>query len=114
MLAVTMSKPSRGYASVTVLDRFDAPFKDSAATDLNKVVRTDYPNQLYTKLGLEAMHVWEDPSEDSIFRGMYRKTGWIMSAPGMARGWLESVREMAERLGNRGVKYMTAEEMRRK
>ncbi|RYO92881.1 hypothetical protein DL762_001372 [Monosporascus cannonballus] len=76
----------RGHASVTVLDRFDAPSEDSAAIDLNKVVRTDYPNQLYTKLGLEAMQ----------------------------RAGGSRARETAEKSGCWGLKYMTAEEIRQK
>lgn len=102
----------RGYSSVTVLDRFDAPSKDSAATDLNKVIRADYPNPLYTKLGLEAMSVWKDPS-DPVFAGLYRESGWIMSAHEMTKEWLESSRVTAEKAGRQGVKYMTAEELRK-
>ncbi|KAF2019454.1 FAD dependent oxidoreductase [Aaosphaeria arxii CBS 175.79] len=100
----------QGYNEVTVLDRFDVPSKDSAATDLNKVVRADYPNPLYTKLGLEAMEVWKDPN--SIFKNMYRESGWIMAAHDMTRKWLESARNVAEAAGRKGVKYMTAQEMK--
>ena len=91
----------QGYTDVIVLDRFDVPSKDSAATDLNKVVRADYPNPLYTKLGLEAMDVWRNPH--SIFAGMYRESGWIMGAHDMTRGWLESARNVAEAAGRKGV-----------
>ena len=103
---------TRGFSDVMVLDRFDAPSKDSAATDLNKVVRADYPNPLYTKLGLEAMDVWKDP--DSIFAGLYRESGWIMAANSMTQGWLEGAREVAEKAGRQGVRYMTAGEMKEK
>ncbi|KAM0327549.1 hypothetical protein ACHAQA_005840 [Verticillium albo-atrum] len=100
----------RGYENVTVLDRFDAPSKDSAATDLNKVVRADYPNPMYSKLGVEAMAVWKDP--ESIFAGMYRESGWIMAAHSMTKEWLESARQTARRTNRQGVKYMSAEELR--
>ena len=103
---------TRGYTSVTVLDRFDAPSKDSAACDLNKVVRADYPNPLYTKLGTEAMNVWKDPK--SIFSGLYRETGWIMSAHSMTRDWLKSARETAKKAGREGVEYLTVDEIKRK
>lgn len=104
----------RGYSSVTVLDRFDAPSRDSAATDLNKVIRADYPSPLYTRLGLEAMGVWKDPG-DPVFAGLYRESGWVMSAhDDTTKGWLESSRLTAEKAGRRGVRYMTAEELRRR
>ncbi|KAJ5017499.1 L-pipecolate oxidase [Colletotrichum sp. SAR 10_99] len=102
----------RGYSSVTVVDRFDAPSKDSAATDLNKVVRADYPNPLYAKLGDETMREWTNPS--SIFAGMYRKTGWIMSGHSMTRGWLHSAVETAKKAGREGVKFMSTEEMKQR
>ncbi|KAH7000418.1 FAD dependent oxidoreductase [Ilyonectria destructans] len=100
----------RGYDNVTVVDRFDAPSKDSAATDLNKIIRTDYPNPLYAKLGLEAMCVWKDPK--SLFSGMYRETGWVMGAHALARGWLQSVLEMARKTNRDGVVYMSADELK--
>lgn len=100
----------RGYDRVTVLDRFDAPSMDSAATDLNKVVRADYPRPLYTRLGMEAMAVWKDPK--SIFAGMYRETGWIMAAHSTARGWLESARKTAGEAKREELKYMTADEIK--
>ncbi|KAI8192175.1 L-pipecolate oxidase [Colletotrichum sp. SAR 10_75] len=102
----------RGYSSVTVLDRFDAPSKDSAATDLNKVVRADYPNPLYAKLGDETMREWTNPS--SIFAGMYRETGWIMSGHSMTRGWLHSAVETAKKAGREGVKFMSTEELKQR
>ncbi|KAH8892982.1 FAD dependent oxidoreductase [Thozetella sp. PMI_491] len=102
----------RGYDNVTVVDRFAAPSKDSAATDLNKVIRTDYPNPLYAKLGQEAKNVWESPS--SLFSGLYRETGWIMGAHDMTTGWLESARETAKKANRDGVVYMSADEIRGK
>lgn len=103
---------NRGYTRVTVLDRFDAPSKDSAACDLNKVVRADYPNPLYTKLGTEAMDIWKDPK--SIFSGLYRETGWIMSAHSMTRGWLESARQTALKAKRQGVQYLSTEELKKR
>ncbi|RYP25215.1 hypothetical protein DL765_000096 [Monosporascus sp. GIB2] len=99
----------RGHASVTVLDRFSAPSEDSAATDLNKVICTDCPNQLYTKLGLEAMQFWKDSSGDSILRGVYRETGWIMSAharPPNGCRLAEALLRMANAARANGVRYI--------
>lgn len=72
---------------MSVLDRFDAPSTDSAATDLNKVIRFDYPNPLYSALGREACDEWTSPS--SLFAGLYHKTGWIMPAHEMTVDWLK-------------------------
>jgi sarcosine oxidase / L-pipecolate oxidase len=101
----------RGYTSVTVLDRFDAPSTDAAANDLNKVVRFDYPNPLYTKLGREATDVWTSPT--SIFANVFRKTGWIMSGHEMTTGWLKKSYELAKAEKREGVRCLSAEDINR-
>ncbi|CAI7611438.1 FAD dependent oxidoreductase [Penicillium manginii] len=102
----------RGYSNVTVLDRHAAPSKDAAATDLNKIIRTDYPNPLYTRLGREAMSVWKD--QDSIFRGMFRGTGWIMSAHEMAKNFLKAAYETATKVDKESARWMSVTETKEK
>ncbi|CAH0046680.1 unnamed protein product [Clonostachys solani] len=99
----------RGYHSVKVLDRFDAPSKDSAATDLNKVIRVDYPEPLYTKLGLEALDAWKDPS--SVLTGLYHESGVMFSGEESTHAWLEATRKTMLEAGRKGVKYMTSQEI---
>lgn len=48
----------RGYTNVTVLDRFPIPSVEAAGNDINKVIRSDYAEPLYTKLGNEAIKHW--------------------------------------------------------
>ncbi|KAM5349736.1 hypothetical protein ACJ41O_006241 [Fusarium nematophilum] len=100
----------RGYGSVTVLDRFDVPSKDSAATDLNKVIRVDYPEPLYTKLGLEALEAWKDP--ESILTGLYHESGVLFSGEEPTRAWLETTRKTMVQAGRKGVRYLTSDEIR--
>lgn len=102
----------RGYGDVTVVDRFEPPSRDSAGNDLNKVIRADYPNPLYAKLGLETMNIWKSP--DSIFSGMYRETGWIMAAHEATKGWLENARLLAQRTNREGVEYLSVDQIRKK
>lgn len=72
-LALQSSNPS----SITILDRGPAPSTDAASTDINKIVRADYSNPLYTRLGLEAIDAWKN---SPLFKdkGVYHQTGWIM------------------------------------
>lgn len=102
----------RGFDQVTVVDRFEPPSRDSAATDLNKVIRADYPNPLYAKLGLETLGVWKDPG--SLFKGLYKETGWVMGGHEATNGWLENAKDLARRTNRPGVEYLTAEQMRQK
>lgn len=72
-LAQRASDPS----GIIVLDRAPPPSVSAASTDLNKIVRADYSNRLYTELGLEAIEAWQN---SPVFKdeGVYHQTGWIM------------------------------------
>lgn len=100
----------RGYWNVKVLDRFAAPSKDAAATDLNKIVRYDYPNPLYERLGHEAMAVWKDPT--SLFAGLFRPTGWLMAAHEMTRSFLTSAHETSQQAGHTEVRFVSTPEVK--
>jgi sarcosine oxidase/L-pipecolate oxidase len=101
----------RGYTSVKVLDRFVAPSKDAAATDLNKIIRYDYPNPLYTKLALEAMAVWKSPT--SLLSGLFRGTGWILAAHEITKGFIEAAYNSSRKANVDGVRFMTISEIKR-
>lgn len=98
----------RGYTKVKVLDRFAAPSKDAAATDLNKIVRFDYPNPLYTKLATEAMRVWE--AQNTLFSGLFRRTGWIMGAHDMTQDFLKSAYQSTQQANLSGVRFISVDE----
>ena len=100
----------RGYSNVTVLDRFDTPSKDAASTDLNKVIRYDYPDPLYTKLALEAMEEWKKPM--GMFAGMFRPTGWLMAAHDLALEFLRSAHEATKRAGHEQTHFMRTREIK--
>lgn len=72
-LALRSPNPS----SITIIDRDPAPSVDAASTDLNKIIRADYSNPLYMKLGLEAIEEWKN---HPLFKDadVYHQTGWIM------------------------------------
>lgn len=101
----------RRYCNVKVLDRFAAPSKEAAANDLNKIIRYDYPNSLYTKLSLEAMDVWKHPS--GFLSGLFRPSGWIMAAQELTQSFLKSSHQSSRERGN-GSEFITIEETKRR
>ena len=101
----------RGYTKVVVLDRFAPPSKDAAATDLNKIVRYDYPHPLYNRLGRKAMQEWK--SATGLFRGMFHPSGWIMAAHEATRTFLNAVYEIDQKGSGTGH-YVDAEEIRKR
>lgn len=87
----------RGYKSVTVLDRWPAPSREAAGNDLNKVVRTEYPEPLYARLATEAQQRWSDP--DGLFAGLFHQTGWILGASAQSMPFIDGSIRTAEKLG---------------
>lgn len=65
-------------ASITLIDRddFNASTRVAASWDWNKVIRAAYLDSAYTKLALEAQHLWRT---DQVWRPFYHESGvaWI-------------------------------------
>ncbi|KAK8157589.1 putative sarcosine oxidase [Phyllosticta citrichinensis] len=61
----------RGYTNVICLDKRPFPSLDSAAYDLNKIIRTEYDEELYSEMAIEAIQAWRQP----IFDGIFHETG---------------------------------------
>lgn len=74
-LAKTYRDPSR----VTLVDRWDisTPLegKHAAATDTNRIIRTDYESPLYCDLANEAIHFW---FWSIAVQGHFHKSGWVV------------------------------------
>lgn len=63
----------RGYTNIRCIDRHPLPSLDSAGYDLNKIIRTEYDEPLYTKLALEALEAWRQPEWNGIFHETVRQ-----------------------------------------
>ena len=69
-LATTYKDASK----VTIIDQAPSPPKPAAAIDVNRIIRTDYPNKLYCNLANEAIHAWFWSLE---LQRYFHKVGWI-------------------------------------
>ncbi|KAH8901765.1 sarcosine oxidase [Thozetella sp. PMI_491] len=96
--------------SITILDRFDFPSPNAASTDLNKIVRGDYSEPMYARLGLEAMAEWKKPT--GMFAGMFRQTGWFLAAENVSIPFLEASSANLAKLGITTIKKVTPSEVR--
>ncbi|KAH8691443.1 putative sarcosine oxidase [Talaromyces proteolyticus] len=68
----------RGYTNIVCIDRHPWPSQDSAGYDLNKIIRTEYEEELYTELALEALNAWRQP----MWNGIFYETGRITTTSG--------------------------------
>ncbi|KAI0783071.1 FAD dependent oxidoreductase [Abortiporus biennis] len=72
----------RGFTSITILDRSSVlPAPDAASTDINKIVRSSYPDLFYSRLAREAIEAWKDTSE---WGDTYHESGVLVLGTGEA------------------------------
>lgn len=100
----------RNYAHITVLDPYPYPSIDAAANDISKIIRSDYNEPLYARLGLEAIAAW---SSDPLYSGLYRQDGWVLSAMERSLPFVRGSLETAKRLGVE-VERLEREDVRRR
>lgn len=74
-IAYHLAQKYKDPAKVTLVDREPSPPKLAAAIDINRAIRTDYPNELYCNLAYEAIHPWFWSIELGHF---FHKVGWLM------------------------------------
>lgn len=67
-----------GYPNIKVLDRWPVPSPSSAGYDRNKIIRTEYPDDIYSILSQEAIQLWRDP----LWKDVFHPTGWIYGTDG--------------------------------
>jgi sarcosine oxidase/L-pipecolate oxidase len=99
----------RGYTSIRVLDRYAPPSCEAAATDISKIIRSDYNVKLYARLGIESIAAWQSWP---MFRDLYHVPGWILSAADLSIPFVEGSIETCKELGVQGLETLTPERIR--
>ena len=99
----------RGYSSIRVLDRYAPPSCEAASTDISKVIRSDYNEPLYVRLGVEAIKIWES---SDLYRGLYHVPGWVLSAKERSVPFVKGSIETSRRLGVQGIDQLTRDQVR--
>ncbi|CCE79362.1 Piso0_001419 [Millerozyma farinosa CBS 7064] len=76
-LSTALELSKNGY-KVTAIDAYAPPSPWSAANDLNKIIRTEYSDMIYTKLSVEAMDLWRN---DATFKPAFNECGRVLVTP---------------------------------
>ena len=87
----------RGYTNIKCLDKHPLPSLDSAAYDLNKIIRTEYSEPLYAQLAVEAIEAWRQP----MWKDIFHETGWIVTTLGSPAA-TEELKQSYENLKRQG------------
>lgn len=66
-LTLSLELHQRGYTNITILDRYVPPVPDGSSVDISRVIRPDYADAFYAKLGLEAMEGWNSSPHKRFF-----------------------------------------------
>lgn len=75
-LSTAYELTKRGYTNITVVDRFLPPVADGSSLDISRVIRTDYADPLYAKMGSEALQ-----GGRTEYQAHYHGSGFVMLAP---------------------------------
>ncbi|PLN76177.1 FAD dependent oxidoreductase [Aspergillus taichungensis] len=66
-LSTAFHLAEQGYRSVTVLDRSMPPVPDGSSNDISRVIRFDYGDEVYARIGKEAFDLWKTPDFKEAF-----------------------------------------------
>ncbi|KAG9853652.1 fructosyl amino acid oxidase, partial [Aureobasidium melanogenum] len=58
-LSTALELTRRGYSNVIVLDRHVPPVPDGSSVDISRIVRPDYADAFYARMGMEALAGWK-------------------------------------------------------
>lgn len=72
--AFHLSRSYQDASKITIVDRAPSPPKPAASIDISRIIRTDYPNHLYSNLAYEAWHAWFWSLE---LQRYFHMTGWV-------------------------------------
>ncbi|PWN32696.1 FAD dependent oxidoreductase [Meira miltonrushii] len=96
-----------GYKDVVVLDRSEDGFaaSDAASNDLNKVIRADYSDESYCRLGKQAISSWRT---DDVFSPFYHETGVVFRSGDGENAFSEKYEKHCQRGVERASKTQDA------
>ncbi|KAK1230481.1 hypothetical protein PQX77_006409 [Marasmius sp. AFHP31] len=76
----------RGFTDITVIDRSEVlPAVDAASNDFNRIVRTAYVDEFYSKLAKEAIESWKKDATE-LWDNAYHESGVLLLGQSSAEG----------------------------
>ncbi|OAA33905.1 sarcosine oxidase [Beauveria brongniartii RCEF 3172] len=106
--ATALSLAKKGFR-VSLVDIVQYPSPRAASCDINKIVRDDYPDELYMRMMLKAMPLWRN---DPLYRPWYYETGLLRAGP--SAFWEDSIESYRICGINNACEILPIEEVRKR
>ncbi|KAG9568209.1 fructosyl amino acid oxidase, partial [Aureobasidium melanogenum] len=97
-LSTALELTRRGYSNVIVLDRHAPPVPDGSSVDISRIVRPDYADAFYARMGMEALAGWQKD-----FSPFFHRSGLLCAQSGTEFGhaYLKGAKTNLENSGAR-------------
>lgn len=97
-LSTALELKNRGYEDVTVLDRHSPPVPDGSSVDISRIIRPDYADPLYSRMGVECIAEWE-----TDYSKFFHQSGFVLLSTGSnGHPFIEQSKKV---LAAQGVRY---------
>jgi sarcosine oxidase/L-pipecolate oxidase len=106
-LSTALELCQRGYKNITVLDRMLPPVPDGSSVDISRIIRYDYSDPFYMKLGREAVAAWQC----GPFRPFYHNTGFVLTSEDREDAFLEKLKGLLRSQGQEFRDFRTSDEL---
>jgi sarcosine oxidase/L-pipecolate oxidase len=95
-LSTALELSRRGYTNITILDRHTPPVPDGSSVDISRIVRPDYADEFYARMGMEALEGWQRD-----FSPFFYRSGLLCSQAGTEFGneYLKEAKSNLEKIG---------------
>lgn len=95
-LCTALELSERGYTNVTVLDRHLPPVPDGSSVDVSRIIRPDYADVFYARIGLDAVRGWA-----TEYAPFFHRSGLlcVQSEGSVQHTYLEQSKQNLESLG---------------
>lgn len=97
-LSTALELSRREYNNITILDRHVPPVPDGSSVDISRIVRPDYADEFYARMGMEALDGWKKD-----FAPFFYRSGLLCAQAGTEIG-NAYLREAKSNLENIGAK----------
>jgi sarcosine oxidase/L-pipecolate oxidase len=98
-------------ARIILIDRTPFPCPKAASHDVNKIVRADYADLFYCRLGLESLDVWRT---DQIYKELYHESGMLSVYPSHGSDAENILKNFKELNANPNAEIISPEVMKKR